>query len=243
MDNLNWLNGSAPHNELLRLRASGELREFLPEVDALFGVPQAPEHHPEIDTGQHLVFCLEIAQRLNASPAARFAVLVHDLGKALTPADELPRHIDHERCGLVPVARLCDRFGVPGYWRKLALLVCEFHLNAHRAVEMRTKSTLKLLSDTGMETDATLLDDFVVACESDKRGRLNKTENDYPQGRYLRQAAFALRGLTMAPGTPLDGHGVQRHHRARLDAVNVVGLPFKQDLVNAKLKQANFWPA
>jgi tRNA nucleotidyltransferase (CCA-adding enzyme) len=235
---LNLLSSSAPGETLTSWHASGKLAQLLPEVDRLFGVGQRPEHHPEVDTGIHIAMCLDIAHRLNASPAARFAVLLHDLGKALTPVGELPMHVDHEIRGLAPVAELCDRFGVPDYWRKLALLVCEYHLHAHRAFEMRSKSMLKLLSDTGMERDSVLLEDFVTACEADKRGRLGKSENEYPNGHYMRQAAQALQPLPMAPGAPNLGRESQDLHRARMDAVRAAGLPFRQAIEQAKAKQA-----
>lgn len=112
-------------------------------------------------------------------------------------------HVDHEKRGLEPVQALCDRLAVPDYWRKLALLVCEYPLHAHRAFEMRSKSMLKLLNETELETNLSLLEDFLVACEADKRGRLGKTEKDYPQGQYMRKAAQALQRIPMARDTPL----------------------------------------
>lgn len=230
-----------PGNLLQAWHAQGKLAQLMPEVDALFGVPQRAEHHPEVDTGVHTAMCLDMAQRLNASPAARFAVLVHDLGKALTPKAELPMHVDHEKRGLPPVKALCDRFSVPAEWRKLALLVCEYHLHAHRAFEMRSKSMLKLLNETGLEFDLALLEDFVVACEADKRGRLGKTEAAYPQGAYMRQAGLALQGIPMTPGTPLIDRETQDLHGARLSAVRKAGEPFRQAI--EKARQAAQTPA
>lgn len=226
----------APGKLLLEWHQNGDLANWLPEVDRLFGVPQNPNHHPEVDTGVHIAMCLDMANRLNASEAARFAVLVHDLGKGLTPAEELPMHVDHEFRGLDPVREVCDRLGVPSYWKKLALLVCEYHLHAHRAFEMRSKSMLKLLSTTGLETNAQLLNDFVTACEADKRGRRGKTETPYLQGQYIRQAAAALQGLYMAPGTPIDSKEAHALYEARLQAVRNAGKPFRVEL--ARLKTA-----
>lgn len=232
---LDLLTSAAPGDTLTRWHTSGKLALLLPEVDRLFGVPQRPEHHPEVDTGVHVAMCLDMAARLDASEAARFAVLLHDLGKGLTPADELPMHVDHERRGLGPVRGLCDRLAVPDGWRKLALLVCEYHLHAHRAFEMRPKSMLRLLNETGLEFDSTLLEDFLVACEADKRGRLGKTEADYPQAQYMRRAARALQVVPMAPGTPIEGRDNQMRYRARLDAVFDAGLPSRHALEPAKV--------
>lgn len=224
----------APGKLLQEWHNNGDLARWLPEVDRLFGVPQNPTHHPEVDTGVHIAMCLDMADRLNASEAARFAVLVHDLGKGLTPPSEWPMHVDHENLGLEPVRQVCDRLGVPRYWKKLALLVCEFHLHAHRAFEMRSKSMLKLLSETGLETDPQLLEDFVTACEADKRGRLGKTEAPYLHGQFLRQATAALQGLYMAPGASLDNRQAQELYKARLDAVRLAGMPLREQLAREK---------
>lgn len=235
---LKLLKSATPGALLTEWHASGKLAALLPEVECLFGVPQRAEHHPEVDTGIHVAMCLDMAERLGANEAARFAVLLHDLGKGRTPVDELPMHVDHEKRGLEPTAALCDRLAVPEYWRKLALLVCEYHLHAHRAFEMRSKSMLKLLNETGLEFDRVLLEDFLVACEADKRGRLGKTEGDYPQGQYMREAAQALQGIPMAPGTLIEGRESQELHRARLVAVHNAGLPFRLAIEEAKTQQA-----
>ncbi|MDO9179127.1 MAG: HD domain-containing protein [Agitococcus sp.] len=231
---LELLKSPAPGEMLTNWHATGKLATYLPEVELLFGVPQRPEHHPEVDTGVHVAMCLDVAHRLSASPAARFAVLLHDLGKGLTPEDELPQHVDHEKRGLEPVTALCHRLGVPENWRKLALLVCEYHLHAHRAFEMRSRSVIKLLNETGLEFDPVLLEDFVIACEADKRGRLGKTETDYPQGQYIREAVLALQGVPMAQGTPIIGRDTQERHRVRLSAVQNAGLSFRQAIEQAK---------
>lgn len=231
---LQWLTRIDASVILRDLQRSGALADILPEVAALYGVPQNPDHHPEVCTGLHTEMCLDMAARLNASTAAKFAVLVHDLGKALTPEEEWPKHVDHETKGLVPVAAVCDRLAVPAYWRKLALMVCELHLHAHRAFEMRSKSMLKFLSDSGLETDSALLEDFLVACEADKRGRLCKEEKPYLQGQFIREAAARLQGLYMAPGTLISDAASQSLHRARLDAVREAGAPFRQELEAAR---------
>lgn len=231
---LELLESPSPGKLLISWHDSGKLALLLPEVDSNFGIPQRPEHHPEVDTGIHVAMCLDIAHRLKASTAARFAVLLHDVGKSLTLTNELPMHVDHENRGLRPVADVCARLAVPENWRTLALLVCEYHLHAHRAFEMRSKSMLRLLSQTGLERDQALLDDFVVACEADKRGRLGKTENDYPQGRYMRKAAQALQGLWMQPESVISDRATQELHGARLRAVRDAGQPFRLAIEDAK---------
>ena len=115
------------------LRECGALARLLPELDVLFGIPQPPEHHPEIDTGEHVLMALKQAVRLKASTEARFAVLLHDLGKGTTPKKDLPRHIAHEERGRKLVERVCERLRAPKRYKELAVAVCRYHLHSHRA--------------------------------------------------------------------------------------------------------------
>ncbi|MFV8819701.1 multifunctional CCA addition/repair protein [Haliea sp. E17] len=183
------------------LKECGALAALLPEVDALFGVPQTPAYHPEIDTGLHTLMCLQQAVLLEAPTAVRFAVLLHDLGKALTPADELPRHIAHEQRGIKPVKRVCERLKAPNQFRSLALAVCEYHLHCHRALELRGTTLLKLFSGTGALRQAENFEDFLLACEADARGRSGLEQRTYPQADYLRGALAAATQVTAAPFT------------------------------------------
>lgn len=122
-----WMKSDAPHEVMCKLRASGWLREHAPELDRLYGIPQRVEHHPEVDTGIHIKLTLERAARLTEDPRVRFAALVHDLGKGLTPPEEWPRHHGHEELGFEPALELGTRLGVPEEWRELGGLVARFH--------------------------------------------------------------------------------------------------------------------
>lgn len=170
------------------LRDCGALAALLPEVDALFGVPQPARHHPEVDSGLHTLMVLRQAARLSGDTAVRFAALLHDLGKATTPADALPRHIAHEHRGVPLVAAACERLKVPNRHRDLALNVCEYHLLCHRARELRGKTLLKLLRATGALRQPDNFEDFLLACEADARGRQGQEDAAYPQADYLRRA-------------------------------------------------------
>ena len=127
------------------LRDCGALKVLFPEIDALFGVPQRPEYHPEIDCGIHTLMSLQQACKANYSLDVRFAVLVHDLGKALTPKEELPRHIQHEERGIAPVTEVCDRLKVPTQTKQLALAVCKEHLKCHQAFTLKAGTLWRLL--------------------------------------------------------------------------------------------------
>jgi tRNA nucleotidyltransferase (CCA-adding enzyme) len=181
------------------LRDCGALKILMPEIDALFGVPQPEAHHPEIDTGIHTLSVLEQAA-IHAQPlTVRWACLLHDLGKGLTPVDKLPQHIAHEHRGLQLIKAVNERFKVPRDCQELALLVGEYHTHGHRALELRPSTLLELLQRFDVYRRPQRFEEFVVACEMDARGRKGLEQRSYPQADYLRSAALAARGVAVAP--------------------------------------------
>ena len=180
------------------LRECGALAELLPELEALFGVPQTAEHHPEIDSGVHTLMALQQAASLSQSTEVRFAVLLHDLGKGTTPEDQWPRHIAHEKRGVKLVKQACRRLKAPNRYRDLALLACEYHLHCHRALELRGRTILKLLNATGALRQPERFEAFLLACEADARGRLGLEDRPYPQADYLRHALAIAGEVTAA---------------------------------------------
>lgn len=175
----------------------GALQIIFPEIHALFGVPQTAEHHPEIDCGIHTLMVLEQATKFSQSLAVRFAALTHDLGKALTAEEEWPRHIQHEIRGLKPLKALCKRLRVPNDIRDLALLVCQYHLHSHRAMELKAKTLLKLFQSLDCFRKPERLPLFLAACEADARGRLGFEQRDYPQHAYLSQAFAKIQNISV----------------------------------------------
>jgi len=153
------------------LRQCGALKRLFPEIEQLFGVPQAKQWHPEIDTGIHTMMVLEQAARISKESVVRFAALVHDLGKGITPKEELPRHIDHESKGVPLVEALCNRLKVPKNYSALALLVTEFHLNYHRIEELKPSTIVDLLTRLDAFRRPERFEYFLLACEADARGR------------------------------------------------------------------------
>lgn len=168
------------------LRDCGALKVLFPEVDALFGVPQTEKHHPEIDTGIHTLMVIQQATLLSKSVSVRFAALTHDLGKGITPEAEWPRHIQHEHKGLPLVKALCQRLRVPKNITELSLLVCEYHLLCHRALELKPSTVEKIFKKLDLYRRPERLQEFTAACEADSRGRLGFEARDYPQARYLK---------------------------------------------------------
>jgi tRNA nucleotidyltransferase (CCA-adding enzyme) len=181
------------------LRDCGALKELIPELDALFGVPQPEAHHPEIDTGVHTLSVLQQAAEHQQPLSVRWACLLHDLGKGTTPASEWPRHIAHEHRGLKLIKAVNQRFKAPRDCQELALLVGEYHTHGHRALELKPSTLLELLQSFDVYRRPQRFEEFIMACEMDARGRLGFEQRSYPQADYLRGAAEAARQVAVQP--------------------------------------------
>ena len=181
------------------LRDCGALKALIPELDALFGVPQPAAHHPEIDSGLHTLSVLEQAARHQQPLSVRWACLLHDLGKGLTPEEEWPRHIAHEQRGLKLIKAVNQRFKAPRDCQELALLVGEYHTHCHRALELRASTLLELLQSFDVYRRPQRFEAFIAACEMDARGRKGLEQRQYPQADYLRGAAAAARAVQVQP--------------------------------------------
>lgn len=181
------------------LRACGALRVVMPELDALFGVPQRADFHPEVDTGRHVLLALQVAAARGAPAPVRFALLAHDFGKAATPAGELPAHVGHEAAGRAPIEALCARLRVPGEFRELALLCARFHTTIHRALELRPGTILELLEQADAFRRPERFAQLLEACECDARGRLGLEDRAYPQRERLAAAREAAAAATLDP--------------------------------------------
>jgi tRNA nucleotidyltransferase (CCA-adding enzyme) len=199
------------------LHDCGALKVVYPEIDALFGVPQPEKWHPEIDTGVHQLLSLREAVKLGGGVAVRFAVLMHDLGKALTPADILPSHHGHEDAGVAPVEALCERLRVPAHLRELAVITARHHTHVHRALEMRADTLLRTLESCDALRRPERFADFLLACEADARGRTGLEGRAYPQREYftrVRAAAAAVQ-LTADERVGLSGEQIGQELRRR----------------------------
>lgn len=204
------------------LRKCGALRVVYPEIDALFGVPQPEKWHPEIDTGVHVLLVLEQAARLCPDVDVRFAALVHDLGKATTPAHRLPSHPGHEKRSVRLIRKLAERLPVPTACRELALVVAEFHGHAHRAFELRPETLLKVFERTDAFRRPERFEKFLLACEADARGRTGLEDRDYGQAAYLDLACRAAAAIDVAGiiGEETDGRRIgELVRRARTQAI------------------------
>jgi tRNA nucleotidyltransferase (CCA-adding enzyme) len=217
--------GEARPTEYLEvLRACGALAAVFPEIDRLFGVPQPEKYHPEVDTGVHTLQVLEVACELSPDTVVRFAALVHDLGKGVTPPAEWPRHIGHEQAGVAEIVRLCERLKVPNEHRELGVLVSKEHQRVHRAAELRDATVLDLLEALDAFRRPDRFEKLLLACEADARGRGPELRRrPYEQGRLLRawrQAAADVKpdAQVLASG---DGPAIARHLRsARVAAIH-----------------------
>lgn len=184
-----------PSRMFLVLRECGALARLLPEVDALFGIPQRADYHPEVDTGDHVMRVVDYAASANLPLPARFAALMHDLGKALTPPEVLPRHIGHEPRGEKPLLALCERLRVPADCRDLARLVTLYHTKVHTAGQLRPDTVLRLFRDTDALRRPERFGQLLQVCIADARGRLHFESAPYPQADWLQAMLEAARAV------------------------------------------------
>ena len=190
------LHETSPATYFSVLQKCGALAVCFPELNALFGVPQRPEYHPEVDTGVHSLMSLEQAARLSVKSEVRFAALIHDLGKALTDQDNWPSHHGHENLGLPAVEQLCDRLKTPNSYRVLALKTCEFHTHVHRAKELKSKTIWKVIKKLDALRKPEQFADFLLACKADARGRTGFEDTDYPQAKFMADAYQSIKQVT-----------------------------------------------
>lgn len=204
------------------LRACGALGVLFPELEALFGVPQPPRYHPEVDTGVHTFMVLEQAAALSPDPVVRFAALTHDLGKGTTPAEILPSHRGHEQRGVALIDALCDRFRIPNRYRDTARAMSRYHGHIHRAFELRPETLVRTLEDLDAFRRPERLDAILLACEADYRGRTGFESRPYPQADHVRLALEHCQSVqartVMADG--FQGPDIRKEmHRRRVQCV------------------------
>jgi tRNA nucleotidyltransferase (CCA-adding enzyme) len=213
------LEQDAPWVFLEVLREAHALKIIFPEIDALFGVPQPEQWHPEIDSGVHTMMVVEQAARMSKDPIVRFAALVHDLGKGTTPPDEWPRHVAHEHRSAKLIESLCARLRIPNNYRDVAVQVGRHHLLAHKARELRPSTVLELLENLDAFRRPERFEQYVLACEADARGRKGLEDRDYPQSTYLRQAREVAASVRLSEEERAGMDGMQIAERVRKERV------------------------
>jgi len=177
------------------LQNTGALLEILPELEALDGIPQHPAPHPEVNTFTHIMMTIDHAAKLRAPLDVRYALLLHDLGKSLSPKETLPAHHDHAKSGVPLVERINRRFRIPKKIGNLAVLMCAYHTHAHKAFDLRAGSILKLLNHVGAIHNQDTLQSFLLACKCDAQGRLSYEDKPYPQSDFLLDIASSLKTI------------------------------------------------
>ena len=210
------LNDPNPEVYFEVLRQIGALKVLFPELDALYGVPNPAQHHPEVDSFVHTMLVLQQAVKLTSPPqpestlpandgnkkdvnksAVRFAAVCHDLGKALTPKEILPHHYRHEQAGIKPTRNLCKRFKVPTYYQELAELTCEYHTHIHKAFELRPDTIMKMFNRFDVWRKPQRFQEFLLVCLANTRGRTGFENKYYPQLDYINQLLKAAEAVNV----------------------------------------------
>ena len=207
------------------------LEKIFPEINRLFGVPQPEKYHPEIDTGLHSMLCLEQSALLSPSPEVRFAALVHDLGKGLSPKQYWPHHYGHETRGLPILDKMCDRLRVPNSFKSLALQVMQYHTHCHRAFELRASTIADMLAALGAYKQTNKLPEFLLACEADAKGRTGFEHVSYPQAEMIKLAVKSAASIDTSAilYSELQGAEIgEAIRRLRIKAVAEVINTYKQ---------------
>lgn len=223
------LNEKHPEIYFEVLHKIGALKILFPELDALYGVPNPPQHHPEIDSFVHTMLVLQQAVKLTQSnsdlnqSAVRFAAVCHDLGKALTPKEILPHHYGHEQAGIKPTRTLAKRLKVPSYYQELAELTCEYHTHIHKAFELRPETVMKLFNRFDVWRKPQRFQEFLLVCLADTRGRTGFEAREYPQIDYINRLLKAAEEVdvqqVIADGFEKEGIRDELNHR-RIKAVS-----------------------
>jgi tRNA nucleotidyltransferase (CCA-adding enzyme) len=215
------LTTQSPAQFFSTLRTCGALEHVYPEIEALFGVPQPPRWHPEIDTGLHTLMVLEISAQLSDDSAVRFAALTHDLGKARTPPEILPKHRGHEERSVEVIGELCARLPIPRRYRELAEAVARYHGVIHRADELKPSTVLKIIEATDGFRRPERFADLLLACEADARGRTGLEDSAYPQRERLLLAQRTAATVDVTDlADQLEGPAIgERLRERRLDAI------------------------
>ena len=224
------LNERSPSAFFYTLKDCAALEKIFPEINCLFGVPQPEKYHPEIDTGLHSMLCLEQAVLLSASPEVRFAALVHDLGKGITPKEIWPHHYGHEKNGLPILEKLCSRLRVPNAFKALALHVMQYHTHCHKVFELRPSTLTDVLGGLGAFKANNILHKFLLACEADAKGRTGFEHAPYPQAALIKLAAKAAVSVDTSDvlNSELQGPKIgEAIRRLRIKAVSDVINTFK----------------
>ncbi len=218
-----------PSSMFAVLRDCGALARLLPELDALWGVAQRADYHPEVDTGVHVMMVLDMSARLRSPLPVRWACLGHDLGKGNTPGHILPRHLGHEQRSVQLLKHLCERLRVPTDCRELAEVMAREHSNIHRCLQLDAAALVRLLERCDALRKPRRFEHILLACECDARGRLGFADTPYPQRRHLQQVLVAAQGIaakTIAAQALSGGATGQKigaeMHRARVAAVQAV---------------------
>jgi len=219
------LNEDNPQRFFEVLRANGALKILFPEIDNLFGIPNPPAWHPEIDTGVHTMMVLTQAAKLHANTTIRFATLMHDIGKAITDKNDWPSHKDHGNKGATLIKAFSKRFPVPKHFQELAIIVAKYHTHCHKILEMKANTILQTLEKLDAFRRPDRFEEFLTACDADAKGRPGFEDRDYPQKEFFKKCLEAANAVDVKPliESGLQGSAIaDKLHSRRVTAIKEI---------------------
>ena len=183
------------------LRDSGALKEILPEIACLFGVPQIADDPPEVDLGVHLMRTLNEAAKLGAPLEVRFAALVMNVGKSDSPPEHLPVHYRHIERGGPRIEAICERFGVPDSCRDMAMLALAESERVHRVSPVRAGPIAAMLERLGAFDQPERFRNLLLLCLADYNAYERLIERPYEKAAILEKALAACDGIDRQDAT------------------------------------------
>gem|GEM_PF-34733 len=225
------LSETQPQRFFTVLRDCGGLKKLFPELDRLFGVPAPPNWHPEVDTGIHSLMVLQRAAQLSAESQVRFAALVHDFGKGLTPVTLWPKHHGHDEKGVTPIKDFCKRYRVPKEYQELAILVSRYHTLCHKIFEAKPSTVLKLLENLDAYRRPQRFHDFLRVCQADSQGRTGFETRVYPQANYLKLIWQSTSQVTAEPFIAAGLQGLEISKAVHNERIRLIKMLLKDKVI------------
>lgn len=189
-----------PHPRLFfdTLLETDALHVVFPEVYRLKTALEARRWHPEGDAFEHTMLVLTQAAEFDFPLEIRYACLMHDLGKGITPRDKMPKHYGHDVNGVPLVESFSNRLTVPSKMRDRAMKATRYHMYLHKLHTLNAKTFVKMFDDMNALNDTHSVTILYCVGVCDERGRLGSENNNFDHLSLLTQKFHAYQSVKFA---------------------------------------------